>query len=109
MKSIRILRKKIISLFSCPELGACISPELWCDGLRHCPSGNDEEENNCSIPGGFPNNLLTASLFLAVTVTLIALASGASVCVWKHKKREKKNVIVSVTEHTFLEFKSGLC
>ncbi|KAI4455892.1 cubilin [Holotrichia oblita] len=94
---------------SCPELGACISPELWCDGLRHCPSGNDEEENNCSIPGGFPNNLLTASLFLAVTVTLIALASGASVCVWKHKKREKKNVIVSVTEHTFLEFKSGLC
>lgn len=23
----------------CPELNACISSELWCDGLPHCPNG----------------------------------------------------------------------
>ena len=95
--------------YSCPELGACISQELWCDGLRHCPSGNDEEEVNCAVQGGFPGTLITASLFLTAVVSLVAVASGASVCFWRHRRREKRNVIVSVTEHTFLEFKTGLC
>lgn len=95
-------------IFSCPELGACISSELWCDGLRHCPSGNDEQEVNCAIHGGFPG-FLTTALFLTIFLTVVILGSGASLCFWKHKKREQKNVIVTVTEHTFLEFKSGLC
>ena len=29
----------------CPEVGGCISPDLWCDGIVHCPSGLDEA--NC--------------------------------------------------------------
>lgn len=31
----------------CPELDACISQSLVCDGHRHCPSGWDE--NGCSL------------------------------------------------------------
>lgn len=97
---------------SCPELGACISPELWCDGLRHCPSGNDEREVNCAIRGGFPLTLLNSAFFIAALVAFLVLASGLSLCFWKyqkHRREHQKNVIVSVTEHTFLEFKSGLC
>ncbi len=33
--------------FSCPELSGCIGAELYCDGVRHCPSGFDEKEENC--------------------------------------------------------------
>jgi hypothetical protein len=33
--------------FSCPELSGCIRAELYCDGIRHCPSGFDEKEENC--------------------------------------------------------------
>lgn len=94
---------------SCPELGACISPELWCDGLRHCPSGSDEQEVNCSMHAGLPLTVLTAGLMLIGALTVIILASGASLCFWRHRRREQKDVIVSVTEHTFLEFKSGYC
>ncbi|XP_968153.3 uncharacterized protein LOC656535 [Tribolium castaneum] len=94
---------------SCPELGACISSDLWCDGLRHCPSGNDEQESNCSIHAGFPisylNSVALCALALVVTTTVIIV----SFYFFKYWRREQKNVIVSVTEHTFLEFKSGLC
>ncbi|XP_050434734.1 uncharacterized protein LOC126841954 [Adelges cooleyi] len=31
----------------CPELNACISSTLWCDGHRNCPSGVDEADLNC--------------------------------------------------------------
>ena len=34
--------------FSCPELSGCIRAELYCDGVRHCPSGFDEREENCA-------------------------------------------------------------
>ncbi|CAK9815025.1 hypothetical protein ANTPLA_LOCUS8462 [Anthophora plagiata] len=38
--------------YRCPEIQACISSVLWCDGIRHCPSGFDEEEANCSYRFG---------------------------------------------------------
>jgi len=31
----------------CPELNFCISPDLWCDGIAHCPSGYDELPSQC--------------------------------------------------------------
>ena len=34
--------------FACPELSGCIRAELYCDGVRHCPSGFDEIEENCA-------------------------------------------------------------
>ncbi|VEN62651.1 unnamed protein product, partial [Callosobruchus maculatus] len=95
---------------SCPELGACISSELWCDGLRHCPSGNDEQESNCSIHGlGISAAYLNQAALSAVGLTVVVVIAVASFYVIKHWRHEQKNVIVSVTEHTFLEFKSGLC
>ncbi|CAH1959270.1 unnamed protein product [Acanthoscelides obtectus] len=95
---------------SCPELGACISSELWCDGLRHCPSGNDEQESNCSIHGlGISAAYLNQAALSAVGLTAVVVIAIASFYVIKHWRHEQKNVIVSVTEHTFLEFKSGLC
>lgn len=33
--------------YGCPELNACISATLWCDGHRNCPSGVDEADLNC--------------------------------------------------------------
>lgn len=34
-------------VYGCPELNACISATLWCDGHRNCPSGVDEADLNC--------------------------------------------------------------
>lgn len=95
--------------FSCPELGACISSELWCDGLRHCPSGNDEQESNCSIHSDFPTAYLNSVAFSAAGIVILISVIVTSFYLFKHWRHEQKNVMVSVTEHTFLEFKSGLC
>ncbi|XP_072397274.1 uncharacterized protein [Diabrotica undecimpunctata] len=94
---------------SCPELGACISSDLWCDGLRHCPSGNDEQESNCSIRGGFPTAYLNSAALSALAITALLLVVIAAFYAFRHWRQEQKNVMVSVTEHTFLEFKSGFC
>ncbi|KAG5882973.1 hypothetical protein JTB14_026431 [Gonioctena quinquepunctata] len=95
--------------YSCPELGACISSELWCDGLRHCPSGNDEQESNCSIHGGFPMAYLNSLTLSVVGVLFLISVVVISVYIFKHCRHKRENVMVSVTEHTFLDFKSGLC
>ncbi|XP_074027638.1 uncharacterized protein isoform X1 [Leptinotarsa decemlineata] len=94
---------------SCPELGACISSELWCDGLRHCPSGNDEQESNCSAHRGFPTAYLNSVALSAVAVVILISVVVVSVYIFKHCRHKRENVMVSVTEHTFLDFKSGLC
>lgn len=39
--------RNVDCLFECPEIGACIDPELWCDGTMHCPSGLDESPDHC--------------------------------------------------------------
>lgn len=36
------LESDVCFKFKCPELNACISPSLFCDGREHCPSGHDE-------------------------------------------------------------------
>src|SRR5690242_4424519 len=36
------MAKNTDCLYKCPELNACISPDLWCDGKQDCPSGFDE-------------------------------------------------------------------
>ncbi|XP_030744530.2 transmembrane protease serine 2 [Echinops telfairi] len=34
-----------VSGIECGSSGTCVSPSLWCDGISHCPSG--EDENRC--------------------------------------------------------------
>ncbi|KAJ1522885.1 hypothetical protein ONE63_002027 [Megalurothrips usitatus] len=35
----------------CPELNACISETLWCDGRANCPFGFDEADPKCEFIG----------------------------------------------------------
>ncbi|XP_064458800.1 uncharacterized protein LOC135369079 [Ornithodoros turicata] len=39
--------RNVNCIHECPELDACISPQLWCDGEVHCPSGLDENPESC--------------------------------------------------------------
>jgi len=32
----------------CPELKACVDPQMWCDGVYDCPSGLDESVEQCN-------------------------------------------------------------
>ena len=57
--------------FSCPELSGCIRAELYCDGVRHCPSGFDEREENCAH--------VFAPLLYMYAVAIVAVA--AVICV----------------------------
>ena len=41
--------------FSCPPPGGCIAAGLRCDGIRHCPGG--EDENGCR-----PHDITTQSV-----------------------------------------------
>ncbi|XP_023245630.1 uncharacterized protein LOC106640896 [Copidosoma floridanum] len=55
----------------CPELGACISASLWCDGHVHCPSGHDEA--NCGS-GARLLGLLPSAMWLVI-LSCIGLVS----------------------------------
>ncbi|XP_058152253.1 transmembrane protease serine 2 isoform X2 [Dasypus novemcinctus] len=40
----RFLESKCpVAGIECGSSGTCISPSLWCDGISHCPSGEDED------------------------------------------------------------------
>lgn len=69
---------------ACPELGACASAELWCDGVEDCPRGGDERGEACGgarrllarlggarVAGG------AAGALLAVLTLVLLLAVGA--------------------------------
>lgn len=73
-------------LYKCPELNACISPDLWCDGTAHCPSGFDESSSHCAA---FPLLwVLLASGLAFITVTLVVVAAH---CTWRGKKGAKNS------------------
>nr|XP_045007010.1 transmembrane protease serine 2 [Jaculus jaculus]XP_045007011.1 transmembrane protease serine 2 [Jaculus jaculus]XP_045007012.1 transmembrane protease serine 2 [Jaculus jaculus]XP_045007013.1 transmembrane protease serine 2 [Jaculus jaculus] len=40
-----LANKCSMSGMECGSSGICISPSLWCDGIMHCPNG--EDENRC--------------------------------------------------------------
>lgn len=61
-------------LHECPELGACIDPILWCDGVPHCPAGGDEREEFCRR---FP--FLTVGLVIGLALATIMAVTGALV------------------------------
>lgn len=84
----------------CPELNACISAALWCDGSRHCPSGFDEEESNCAYQFGIP--LLYVSIgagALGVLALLIALSACVKYGQYRRNERKKKSTGSNSTNH----------
>ncbi|XP_040359283.1 uncharacterized protein LOC8041370 [Ixodes scapularis] len=66
--------RNVDCLYECPELDACISPELWCDGVAHCPSGYDEVPENCSR---FPTLQVILGCAGALVVFVVALGTLA--------------------------------
>ncbi|XP_063227000.1 uncharacterized protein LOC134533409 [Bacillus rossius redtenbacheri] len=75
--------------YRCPELNACISAALWCDGSRHCPSGFDEEESNCAY------QLAVPLLYVAIgggALAVLALLIAVTACVKyrRHRRSERK-------------------
>lgn len=52
--------------YRCPSLDACIEPSLWCDGVSHCPHGEDERLSQCSSLLRMP--LQYAAALIALTI-----------------------------------------
>lgn len=60
----------------CPELDACINESLWCDGVKHCPSGYDESFGYCMH---LLYTHLVYSVALTVAIAIVAVSSGLTV------------------------------
>lgn len=76
--------------FRCPELDACISGSLWCDGQANCPSGYDESEENCEA-----YSMTWAYIYLIVGLVLLSVGCvSCAVCgiltVAKRRRYEKR-------------------
>ncbi|XP_067126368.1 uncharacterized protein [Centruroides vittatus] len=78
--------RNVDCLHACPELSACIAPELWCDGHEHCPSGHDESSEHCRR---FPILYVAAGGALALLACLAMVAFGIRRC----RKNRKTNKI----------------
>lgn len=71
--------------YGCPELNACISATLWCDGHRNCPSGVDEADLNCQTK--WPSFKLLRSYGLPV-VGLGLIGAVFALLAWIYCRRE---------------------
>lgn len=83
--------------YQCPDLDACISPLLWCDGVEHCPSGADELPTTCfysTVPWLYVilGAVATVSL-LVLTSTLVALRIYHRGKVKRKKKKETQQIM----------------
>ncbi|XP_034481213.1 uncharacterized protein LOC117786905 [Drosophila innubila] len=69
--------------FKCAELGACVNASIWCDGIRHCPSGDDEAFLQCSALMKLPAEILA-------TLCLIFVLSCCAFAAFAYKKIKRK-------------------
>ncbi|XP_033240183.1 uncharacterized protein [Drosophila pseudoobscura] len=69
--------------FKCPELGACVNASVWCDGVIHCPSGDDEAFLQCSALMKLPVEILA-------TLCLIFVLSCCAFAAFAYKKIKRK-------------------
>jgi hypothetical protein len=72
--------------FRCPELDACISGSLWCDGKANCPSGYDENEENCEA---FSLSAVYVYLGGGIAAIVVALISCIICAIMAASKRRK--------------------
>ncbi|XP_064121335.1 uncharacterized protein LOC135225787 isoform X1 [Macrobrachium nipponense] len=81
----------------CPELGACIPSELWCDGRQHCPEGSDEMVANCLLER-VPWLYLVIAIVTLVTLLLITISAIRRHRMQLAKKRQQDARRVSTQE-----------
>ncbi|XP_028030461.1 uncharacterized protein LOC114243244 [Bombyx mandarina] len=67
----------------CASLDACIAAALWCDGMAHCPHGDDERLAHCSALLRLPAHYALALLAFA------ALTGCALVAVTRSCRRRR--------------------
>lgn len=92
------------SQFVCGGTSLCISSYLVCDGVRHCPGGEDEDSNACSHRRDSPL-LEMLRRFAARNQELLGLDQADGVT--------KPSVIMKITEgeqkqNAFMEFAAAL-
>ena len=88
-----VARSSSSCAFSCPELSGCIRAELYCDGIRHCPSGFDEREENCA-------HVFAPLLYMyAIAIVTVAVVICVAIVV----------VQGSVPSHLNLHFTVAIC
>ncbi|GIY55568.1 CUB domain-containing protein [Caerostris extrusa] len=73
-------------LHECPELSACINPELWCDGVVHCPhSAFDESSENC-------RQTLTLYILISIGSLVACIAAGMiAFLLFRHYAEQRHN------------------
>lgn len=90
--------------FKCPELNACISPSLFCDGVSHCPSGFDEAE--CEyFP--IPRTYLILAAASLITIVVLSCCFGCLVCKKRREERREKLLMSSRTPTEEMFFGTG--
>ncbi|XP_037938714.1 uncharacterized protein LOC119671912 isoform X1 [Teleopsis dalmanni] len=83
-----ILPRPILSLaedcqYKCSELSACVNASVWCDGIVHCPSGDDEAFLQCSAFIKLPTEILA-------TLCLIMVLFGCAFAAFAYTKIKRK-------------------
>lgn len=73
--------------YKCDELRACIAPELWCDGIQHCPSGQDESD--CEVL--LPLSPLYVGIAAATITLVLSCAAGLAACMKRKRIEEGKH------------------
>ncbi|XP_064478249.1 uncharacterized protein LOC135391753 [Ornithodoros turicata] len=81
--------RNVNCLYECPELSACISPELWCDGTVHCPSGYDERPEHCNK---FPTFYVAIGGGVGFVLVCMLLAAVIVWCRQREKTKESRQV-----------------
>lgn len=89
--------------YKCPELNACISSSLWCDGRLNCPSGYDENEMHCGVgrrffkqfPGGVYTALGCTAAVLAACVLFTIFALIARIRRSRRRRLGKKKLLAT--------------
>jgi hypothetical protein len=102
----------------CPELNACISSKLWCDGERHCPSGYDEEESNCAFQFGVPVLYVAIGAGALLVLSLLIATTACFKC-RQHRRNQRKKTATRgalpptryppTPEDLYLDGKDSLC
>lgn len=83
----------------CPELDACISSALWCDGKDHCPSGWDESEAQCGatsrLLSSVPVPALAAAGAVFLSILLLLCLTLTRLRARRRRRLAKKKLLTS--------------